>query len=136
MVAEKFSIGQKSMAARLKISLPIFGIVAAILIWAKMSPNGFTILWRYFAWCNQTIAIFAFALIAIYLRGRGYKLLPLIALAPGAWYAFITVSYICNARIGLNIPMTISYAIGAGFALAFAAVVYRHGTTPPPIQRT
>jgi carbon starvation protein CstA len=127
MVAEKFNIGQKSMISRLKISLPIFAIVAAILAWAKMSPNGFTILWRYFAWCNQTIALFAFAIIAIYLMGKGRKLLSLIAIVPGAWYAFITVSYICNARIGLHLSMPLSYVLGAGFAFAYAAAVFRFG---------
>jgi carbon starvation protein CstA len=109
------------------VSIPIFALVAAILVWAKFSPGGFTILWRYFAWCNQTIALFAFAMIAIYLLGRGHRLASLMALAPGSWYAFVTFSYICNASIGLNIPMPISYALGAFFALAYAAVVYRQG---------
>jgi len=127
MVAEKFGIDQKPRAARLNVSLPIFAIVAAIVVWAKFSQRGFEILWHYFAWCNQTIAIFAFAIIAIYLLGRGHRWASLMALIPGAWYAFVTFSFICNASIGLNIPMPISYALGALFALGYAAVVYRHG---------
>jgi carbon starvation protein CstA len=127
MVAEKFNIDQKPKTARMNVSLPIFAVVAAILVWAKFSPRGFTILWRYFAWCNQTIAIFAFAIIAIYLLGRGHRWASLMALIPGSWYAFVTFSFICNASIGLNIPMPISYALGALFALGYAAVVYRHG---------
>jgi len=127
MVAEKFNIDQKPKMARLNVSLPIFAVVAAILVWAKFSPRGFTILWRYFAWCNQTIALFAFAIIAIYLMGRGHRLASLMALIPGSWYAFITFSYICNASIGLNLPMSISYVLGVLFALGYAAVIYRHG---------
>jgi carbon starvation protein CstA len=127
MVAEHLNLSQQSKGGRLKISVPIFAITALILVWAKMSPGGFTVLWRYFAWSNQTIAIFAFAIIAIYLQGRGCKLAPLMSLIPGAWYAFITFAYICNAKIGFNIPMNISYAFGAVFALVYCIVVSRRG---------
>lgn len=127
MVAEHLNIDQQSKSNRLKVSIPIFILVAAILIWAKLSPSGFTILWRYFAWSNQAIAVFAFAMITVYLQGRGYRFASLMALLPGAWYAFITFTYICNAKIGFNIPMNISYILGAVFALAYAVVVYSHG---------
>jgi carbon starvation protein CstA len=127
MVAEKLGMDQRPKAARLKVSIPIFALVAAILVWAKLSPGGFTILWRYFAWCNQAIALFAFAIIAVYLLKRGHRMAPFMAIVPGAWYAFVTFSYICNASIGLNIPMNISCALGACFAFAYAAAVYRRG---------
>lgn len=128
MLAEHLHISQQSKANRLKVSIPVFVLVAAILIWAKVSPGGFTVLWRYFAWSNQAIAIFAFAMITVYLRARGYRFAALLSLLPGAWYAFITFSYICNAQIGFRIPMTFSYLLGVLFALAYAVVVLRHGT--------
>lgn len=127
MIADHLKIDQQPKANRLKVSLPIFAIVAAILLWAKFSPSGFTILWRYFAWSNQTIAIFAFAIITIYLIGKGKTTAALMPLLPGAWYAFITFTYICNAKIGFNIPMNISYILGFAFALAYTIVVYRQG---------
>jgi carbon starvation protein CstA len=127
MIAEQLNINQQSGSSRMKVSIPIFVLVAAILVWAKISPGGFTILWRYFAWSNQTIAVFAFAMITVYLQGRGYRLAPMMALIPGAWYAFITLAYIANAKIGFNIPMDISYILGVAFALAYCVVVYRHG---------
>lgn len=73
------------------------------------------------------ISIFAFAMITIYLQGRGYRLVPLMSLIPGAWYAFITVTYLANASIGFNIPINIAYIIGTVFALVYAAVVCRYG---------
>lgn len=127
MVSEHFGINQKSYTSRLKISLPIFVLTAAILVWAKLSPGGFAILWRYFAWSNQAIAIFAFAMITVYLQGRGYKLASLISLLPGAWYAFITSTYIAGAKIGLNIPEPYSYILGVVFTLAYSVVVILHG---------
>lgn len=127
MIAEYLNIDQKSQGNRLKISLPIFALVAGVLIWAKLSPDGFTVLWRYFAWSNQSIAIFAFAIITIYLIGKGHTAAPFMSLLPGAWYAFITFSYICNAKIGFNIPMNISYILGVVFALMYVVLICRQG---------
>jgi carbon starvation protein CstA len=127
MMADYFHIDQKLPKNRLTVSSVIFVLVAAILVWAKFSPGGFAILWRYFAWSNQTIAIFAFAIITIYLIGKGHKTAPLMSLLPGTWYAFITFSFICNAKIGLNLPMNLSYALGIAFAVIYAALTCVQG---------
>jgi carbon starvation protein CstA len=127
MIAEHFGIEQKSYFNRLKVSIPVFIAVAALLVWAKMSPGGFTILWRYFAWSNQTDAIFTFAIISIYFFAKGRRKAALIPLIPGAWYAFITFTYIVNARIGLNIPINIAYILGVVFALVYVVLIYRQG---------
>jgi carbon starvation protein CstA len=129
MVGDFLKIDQKPIKNRLSISSVIFVLVAAILVWAKMSPGGFNTLWRYFAWSNQTIAIFAFAIITIYLLGKGHKIAPFMSLIPGAWYAFITFTYICNAPIGLNLPMNVAYGLGIVFALAYSFLVYRKGVS-------
>lgn len=128
MIAEFLHIEQKSKASRLKISIPIFAICAGLLIWAKTSPGGFTILWRYFAWSNQTISIFAFAIITIYLIGKGHKYAAIMSLLPGVWYTFITFTFILNAKIGFNIPMNIAYGLGVAAAIIYAVLVYRKGT--------
>jgi carbon starvation protein CstA len=127
MISDRMGYDQKPMKNRLILSSGIFVVVAAVLIWAKFSAEGFQVLWRYFAWSNQTIAIFAFAIIAIYLAGRGYKAAPFMSLIPGAWYTFVTVSFIMNAAIGFNIPMNIAYIIGIVAALAYSVAVYRTG---------
>ena len=127
MISDYIKLDQKPQANRLKISLPLFAIVAAILVWAKLSPGGFTILWRYFAWSNQTLAVFAFALISIYLMRKGYKFSYLVSLLPGMWYAFVTLTYIFSAKIGFNVPMTISYIIGFAVALVYGGLVCWYG---------
>ncbi|MDR3254700.1 MAG: carbon starvation protein A [Synergistaceae bacterium] len=127
MIADFIHLDQRPVKNRLSISMPIFVLVAGILIWAKLSPGGFTVLWRYFAWSNQTIAVFAFAIITIYLLGKGHKAAPFMSLLPGAWYAFITFSYICNAKIGLNLPMNVAYGLGVAFAVIYSILIYRQG---------
>jgi carbon starvation protein CstA len=127
MIADYIRLDQKPSRNRLYICLPVFALVIAILYWAKSSPGGFNVLWRYFAWSNQTISIFAFAIITIYLLGKGYRAAAFMSLLPGMWYAFITFTFICNAQIGFNLPMNIAYALGVIFALVYGALVYTQG---------
>ena len=127
MIADWLHIDQKDYKKRLGLSAIIFAVVAVVLYWSKSNPNGFTILWRYFAWSNQTIALFALAIISIYLiqnRGGLYFLMPLV---PGMFYAFVTFSFICNAKIGFNLPWGIAYALGVVFALAYAGITIWSG---------
>jgi len=140
MIADFIHLDQKPAANRLKISIPVFALVAGILIWAKFDTNGFNTLWRYFAWSNQTIAIFAFAIITIYLLGKGQRPAAFMALIPGAWYAFITFTFICNATIGLGLPLNISYILGLAFAVIYTVLVYMKGVkmfeTKTPLEAT
>lgn len=101
MLGETFGIDQSNKVKRIALTLGIFIPAVSILVFAKINPAGFNILWRYFAWTNQTVAIFALALITIYLKlhGKNYW----IALIPGMFYTFIITSYIIHAPIGLNL---------------------------------
>jgi len=117
MIAEFLHYDQKSKKNRIILSAVIFSVCAAILIFAKLSAEGFQILWRYFAWANQTIAIFAFAMATVYLyvKKKNYWM----TLLPGTFYAFIISTFIVNAKIGLHLPMGISYVIGILFSILY-----------------
>jgi len=138
IVADTLHIDQKSMSKRVSLSAVIFVLVALIIVWAKFSANGFNVLWRYFSWSNQTISLFALACIAIYLleHGKGkYAWMPMI---PGFWYAFVTCTYIMNAKIGFHIPWTGAYVIGLVFAVLYVCIVIRTGkkrAAAQPIQK-
>ena len=129
MIADFIHVDQRPTANRLKISVPVFALVIGILAWAKFDVNGFNTLWRYFAWSNQTIAIFAFAIITIYMLGKGMKTAAMMSLLPGIWYAFITFTFICNAPIGFNLSLNIAYVLGVIFAVIYGVLVYRQGTS-------
>ena len=123
IVSDAMKIDQSKKRNRLGVSLVIFVIVAAVLVFAKMNAGGFNILWRYFAWANQTIAVFAFAMISVYMMRNKQPFF--MALIPGMFYMFIISSFILNASIGFNLSWTISYAIAGVLTLAYgAAVIY------------
>ena len=126
-VAESFHIDQSTNVKRLSLSAIIFALVAAILVFAKMNSNGFNILWRYFAWSNQTLSLFAFLAITVWMFENGKGKFAWVPLIPGAWYAFITITYIMNAKIGFNIPWGGAYAIGIAAAAAYVVVILWYG---------
>ena len=122
-VSDSFHIKQDTNLKRLGLASIIFALVAAILVWAKFSSEGFTMLWRYFAWANQTLALFAFISITVWMFENGKAKWSWMPLIPGAFYAFITVTYIMQNPIGFGLDWTVAYIIGI-----ICAVVYLVGT--------
>ncbi|MBR0289803.1 MAG: carbon starvation protein A, partial [Selenomonadaceae bacterium] len=57
MLADALHIDNKKKINVLILSSIIFAIVAGVLYFAKTDASGFAILWRYFSWANETIAV-------------------------------------------------------------------------------
>lgn len=133
MLSDYIHYDQKEKSHRLILSSAIFVVVAIILLFAKMNAQGFNILWRYFAWSNQTIAVFAFAMITVYLMKNNKNYL--ISLIPGMFYMFIITSFILNASIGLRLPMNIAYIIGAILTILYAFLTIKVGKKAKTLKR-
>lgn len=125
MIGDALHIDQTKKKNRFTLSACIFVPVAAILVFAKSNAEGFNVLWRYFAWANQTIACFAFAMITVYLLS--HKKNYIMSLIPGMFYVFIISAYILNAQIGFRLPMNIAYIGGVVLAIVYAALVIKKG---------
>lgn len=125
MIGDALHIDQTKKKNRFTLSACIFVPVAAILVFAKSNAEGFNVLWRYFAWANQTIACFAFAMITVYLLSN--KKNYIMSLIPGMFYVFIISAYILNAQIGFRLPMNIAYIGGVVLAVVYAALVIKKG---------
>lgn len=126
-IADTLHIDQSTNGKRLGLSAIIYILVAGILVWAKFVPSGFSVLWRYFAWANQTLSLFAFACITVWLFENGKGKWAWMPLIPGTFYAFITITFIANAKIGFNIPWTGAYIIGAVLAAVYCGLLFWYG---------
>ncbi|MBP1919916.1 carbon starvation CstA family protein [Youngiibacter multivorans] len=135
MLAETFHIDQVNYTKRVTLTAGIFVPAIAILYYAKSNTAGFNILWRYFAFTNQTIAVFALAMISVYLliHGKNY----LISLIPGMFYCFVVTSYIIHAPIGLGLETklgmdpasyTASYIAAGVLTAGYALFIRTYGT--------
>ena len=138
MMAETFNIDQTNLKKRLLTTLIIFVPAIVILVFAKTSPNGFNLLWQYFGFTNQFVALFTLAMATIYLMSK--QKIVWIALIPGMFYTFIVISYICHASIGLGLeprlgPLIgidpnsyiLSYLVGAAASILYMVLILKHG---------
>ncbi len=109
IVADFLHLEQKSIPKRLYISLPLFALVFA------MTFVDFDVVWRYFAWTNQTLAVFMLWTGTVFLYKQEHTnntpLTPnhypygyLIALIPALFMTMVSVSYILIAPEGLHLP--------------------------------
>ena len=133
MISDALHIDTSDKRKSLVLALIIFSIVAGVLIWAKADTSGFNVLWRYFSWANESTAVFAFAMISVYMIRN--KMPYLMALIPGMFYMYIVTSYILNAQIGFNIPMDIAYIVSAVLTLGYGAALVIYGRKKPALMQ-
>ena len=116
IAADFFKIDQRPIGKRLLICMPLFLITFSVLLYSLRDAEGFKIIWRYFAWCNQTLSVFTLWAITVYLVGRKKNFY--IALLPALLMTLVCSTYICIAPEGLSLPQNVSYMIGGACAMA------------------
>ena len=114
-IADSIKLEQKHIMNRLLIVVPIIICVLAILIWAKTNANSFGLIWRYFTFFNQLIAIPVLGCATVFLIKS--KKNPLATMIPALFYVFITMSFIFSEKIGFNLPLKQAEIIGGVFVI-------------------
>ena len=110
IVADMFKVDQKPVLKRILVSLPLFAASFGLML------VDFNILWRYFAWTNQTLAAITLWACAVYLarHGKAY----IICLVPAVFMTVVVVSYILFAPTpeGFGLPIELASGIACGIA--------------------
>lgn len=109
IAADFLHLEQKTIARRLMISVPLFVLTFLIL------QMNFDVLWRYFAWSNQTLAVFTLWAVTVYLAKR--KKFYGISLVPAMFMTAVSVSYILSAPEGFHLSWVFSVATGIVVAM-------------------
>ena len=91
-IAELTGLEQTSVRNRLILTVPMFALCAVIIFWSNLNPEGFNILWNYFSWSNQLMAVCSLSVATVYLRSKKKNFW--IALIPCMFMTFITADYI------------------------------------------
>lgn len=91
-IAELTGLEQTSVRNRLILTVPMFALCAVIIFWSNLNPEGFNILWNYFSWSNQLMAVCSLCVATVYLRCKKKNFW--IALIPCMFMTFITADYI------------------------------------------
>lgn len=121
IAADFLKLNQKKISRRLIISVPLF-IIAYIVM-----QHDFNILWRYFAWSNQTLAVFTLWAVTVYLARK--RKFWLISIVPALFMTTVSVSYLLIAPspegFGLNHTVAYSCGIATAALLLIIFFIYR-----------
>jgi carbon starvation protein CstA len=102
IIADYINVKQVKMSSRLWIAVPLFAISIAL------TQIDFNLLWRYFSWANQSTAMIALWVGAMYLALQ--KKPHWVASIPAVFMTMVTFTYILNAPIGFGLSMGTAYA--------------------------
>ena len=118
ILAEFFKLDQVEVKNRYLLAAPLLGIGFALTF------IDFNIVWRYFAWSNQTVATIVLWTASIYLLKNARFFW--VTLIPATFMTAVVVTYIFQAPEGFSLPTTISYPVGIVAAIvAFAAFMWK-----------
>ena len=122
IVADFLGMEQKTMRRRLYICIPMFLAAIGLLLYSLQDKEGFDMIWRYFAWTNQTLSVFTLWAITVYLvREKGGQYYNITAL-PALFMTGVCVSYICVAPEGLGLGE--GYAMGIAVTTVLVAAIW------------
>jgi len=112
IVADFLNLKQGPIKNRLYICIPLFAIGFLL------TQINFSVIWRYFAWSNQTLATIVLWTITVYLvnNKKNYR----ITLLPALFMTMVISSYLLIAPEGFNLPHGISYIVGLSITVLSA----------------
>ena len=117
-IADWFHIDQSKVGPRAALSVPLLGIGAVI---ALALP--WDVLWRYFSWSNQTLAMIVLWTGAVFLHKYGFPPKAcFIAALPATFMSAVSVTYFFQAPECLHLPVSIAYPVGIVVAVLFLLI--------------
>ena len=121
IVADFLHLEQKSMRSRLLICIPIFLITIGVLLYSLRDAAGFDMIWRYFAWVNQTLSVFTLFAVSVFLAKERSGHYYLVTLIPALFMLAVCSSYIVVAPEGFAKPQ--SYILPVALGISLVALV-------------
>ena len=117
VIADWFKIDQKPYLSRLYICVPLLAAGALI------SQLNYGVIWRYFSWSNQTLAMIALWTASMYLykNAKNYW----FTAVPATFMSAVSVTYFFCAPECLHLSTKIAYPIGIIAAAAFLGLFIR-----------
>lgn len=110
IIADFIHFEQRSIKRRLIISVPMFLVCIALLLWQVENPDGFNVIWQYFGWSNQTLAVFTLWAITVYLlkNGKPYYFM----LIPALFMTTVCATFLFVSKQAFGMPETVGYLLG------------------------
>ncbi|MBQ9622727.1 MAG: carbon starvation protein A [Treponema sp.] len=118
-----FKLDEKKIKVRLSTAIPL------LLIGYAISFINYNVVWRYFSWSNQTLAMIVLWAGAVYLASNyENKNRCWLAACPATFMSAVSITYLMYAPECINLGakgatgLTISYTVGVIAAVVFLAI--------------
>ena len=110
IIAEFIHLDQKPIMKRIWMLLLFYNIE---------NPDGFNVIWSYFGWANQTLAVFTLWAITVYLvrQRKAYW----ITLLPAIFMTVVCSSFLMVSKNAFGLDLMVGYGVGCA-ALVVAVV--------------
>ena len=118
ITADFLHIPQRHIWQRVLLSAPLFACAFVLMF------INFDILWRYFGWVNQSLAMITLWTITVWLTRRRKAFY--ITLLPALFMTMVCTSYICMAPEGLSLSVFYGYLIG-GIVTLISLLLFLYG---------
>lgn len=120
-IAEVFHFSQKPIPSRLLLAVPLFAVGIVLC------QVGFTTIWNYFGWSNQSLACIVLWSGAVYLAS--HHKCHWICTIPAFFMTIVCVSFICySPNLGFGIPIKIANLLGLIAAICAFILFILYGT--------
>ncbi|MDY6403214.1 MAG: carbon starvation CstA 5TM domain-containing protein, partial [Bacteroidales bacterium] len=114
IIADFLHFDQKPLLKRLAVAVPMFAVTFLVM---NLKSD---VLWRYFAWSNQTLSIFTLWACTVYLyKNHKYFFITII---PAMFMTAVCFTYILSAPEGFHLNYTLSVACGIAMAFVFLSI--------------
>ena len=145
-LADWFKIDQDSYANRLKLCVPVLGVGAFLGIGNALGFINYTVIWRYFSWTNQTLAMIVLWAASMYLfkEKKNYW----ITAVPAAFMSAVSATYFVlapeclggllnhkTAEGAIVYNTAVAYPVGILFAIAMLAL-FIYATKKQTVKKT
>ncbi|MCQ2558934.1 MAG: carbon starvation protein A [Oscillospiraceae bacterium] len=120
VLADWFKIDQKEWKKRLVLCVPVLGVGAVLGIGNCLGKIDYNVIWRYFSWTNQTLAMIVLwaASMFLFYEKRNYW----ITVVPATFMSAVSITYFFMASECLHLSTAIAYPAGIIAAVLFLGI--------------
>ncbi len=120
IIADFLHMEQRTKTKRLAVSIPIFAVAIALLVWQMADKDGFNVIWGWFGWSNQTLSVFTLWTLTVYLaRERKPYIITLI---PALFMTVVCSTFLFVSKQAFGLPVYVAYGLGS--AVLTVAVIW------------
>ena len=121
IIAEFLHMEQHSIRRRIYICVPVFAVTLAMLWYNIADEDGFNVVWGYFGWANQTLAVFTLWTVTVYLVRHGKPFV--ITLLPAMFMTAVCTAFLLISGNAFGLPTVVGY-VAAVLAFIISGLLF------------